>query len=178
MRAFPSWITLPAYQDLATGRRWHFFFAWLFVLNGATYFIKGVFDGHFRRNIIPDRIQLLHIGRSVVDHLMLPFPKGKAARQYNVLQKLSYLLVIFVLLPTMTLAGMAMSPAIDAAIPQLLSLFDGRQSARTVHFIVATAVVLFVLVHILMVVLSGVFNNLRSMITGWFAIEASVHDAK
>jgi thiosulfate reductase cytochrome b subunit len=109
---------------------------------------------------------------------MLRFPKGEAARQYNVLQKLSYLFVIFVLLPTMTLAGMAMSPAIDAAVPQLLSLFDGRQSARTVHFIVATAVVLFVLVHILMVVLSGVFNNLRSMITGWFAIEVSGHGTK
>ena len=178
VRAFPTWITLPGYQDLATGRRWHFLFAWLFVLNGATYFVISLLDGHFRRNLIPDRVQLLHIGRSVVEHLMLRFPKGEVARQYNVLQKLSYLLVIFVLLPTMALSGMAMSPAIDAAVPQLLSLFDGRQSARTVHFIVATAVVLFVLVHVLMVVLSGVFNNLRSMITGWFAIEASGHDAK
>ena len=178
VRAFPTWITLPGYQDLATGRRWHFLFAWLFVLNGATYLVISLLDGHFRRNLIPDRVQLLHIGRSVVDHLMLRFPKGEVARQYNVLQKLSYLLVIFVLLPTMALSGMAMSPAIDAAVPQLLSLFDGRQSARTVHFIAATAVILLVLVHILMVVLSGVFNNMRSMITGWFAIEASGHDGK
>jgi thiosulfate reductase cytochrome b subunit len=177
-RAFPSWITLPGYQDLATGRRWHFFFAWLFVLNGAAYLLVGLLDGHFQRHLLPDRIQLRHIGRSILDHLALRFPKGEEARQYNVLQKLSYLLVIFILLPTMALAGMAMSPAIDAAVPQLVSLFDGRQSARTVHFIVATALVLFVLVHVLMVVLSGAFKNLRSMITGWFAIEAGDHDAK
>jgi thiosulfate reductase cytochrome b subunit len=170
-RAFPPWITLPGYQDLATGRRWHFFFAWLFVLNGVAYFAHGLLGGHFRRDLLPDRQQLRHLGRSFLDHLLLRFPKGEHARQYNVLQKLSYLVVIFVLLPVMVLAGIAMSPAVDDAVPQLVSLLDGRQSARTVHFIVAMALVVFVLVHVLMVLLSGVVNNLRSMITGRFAVE-------
>lgn len=170
-RGFPSWITLPGPHDLATGRRWHFFFAWIFVLNGVAYLLSGFFSGHFRRDLLPGRKQLRHVGRSIVDHLLLRFPKGEEARQYNVLQKLSYLLVIFLLLPLIILAGWTMSPALNAAFPQLLDLFGGRQSARTIHFIVALALVLFVFIHVAMVLLSGFWNNLRSMITGRYDIE-------
>jgi thiosulfate reductase cytochrome b subunit len=174
--AFPGWITVPAYRDLATGRRWHFFFAWLLVLNGAAYLISGFFSGHFRRDLVPDRGDLRHIGRSIADHARLRFPKGDEAKRYNVLQKLSYLVVIFVLLPVMILAGMAMSPALDAAFPWLVSLFGGRQAARTVHFIAANLIVLFFLVHVVMVLLSGVWNNIRSMITGRYDIESRVDE--
>ena len=98
----------------------------------------------------------------------LRFPHGV---QYNVLQKLAYAAVLFVLLPLMVLSGLAMSPGMDSALPPLLTLFDGRQSARTVHFVTASALVLFFLVHIVMVLVSGVWNNLRSMLTGRYRIE-------
>jgi thiosulfate reductase cytochrome b subunit len=169
-RAFPGWITLPGYHDLATARRWHFFFAWLFVLNGLVYLVSGFLSRHFSRDLVPSRPQLRHIGRSIVEHVKLRFPKGDEARHYNVLQKLSYMAVVFLLLPVMVLAGMAMSPALDAALP-LAELFGGRQSARTIHFIVANLLVLFFLVHIVMVLISGVWNNLRSMLTGRYEIE-------
>jgi thiosulfate reductase cytochrome b subunit len=168
---FPGWITVPGYRDLATGRLWHFFFAWLFVLNGLAYLAAGVYHRHFYRDLVPSRSQLRHIGPAIRDHVRLRFPEGDEARHYNVLQKLSYLSVVFVLLPVMLLAGLAMSPALDAAFPWLTSMFGGRQSARTVHFVVANLILLFVVVHVFMVLVSGVWNNLRSMITGWYAIK-------
>jgi len=168
---FPDWITLPAERDLATGRRWHFFFAWLFVANGLFYLVYTVVSRHLRRELAPTGGQLRGIPASILDHLRLRFPKGKEARHYNVLQKLSYLAVIFVLLPIMVLAGLTMSPAMGTAFPELLMLFDGRQSARTVHFILAFLIVTFTVVHVVMVLLSGVWNNPRSMVTGRYVIE-------
>lgn len=170
-QGFPPWITLPSWRSLAAGRQWHFFFAWLFVINGAVYLLAGFVAGHFRRDLLPTRPQLRAIGRTVRDHLAFRFPKGEEARHYNVLQKLVYLAVLFVLLPGMVLTGLAMSPRMDAAWPQLLTLFGGRQSARTIHFILAWTLVAFVLVHVFMVLVSGVWNNLRSMLTGRYAIE-------
>jgi thiosulfate reductase cytochrome b subunit len=170
-RAFPAWATLPGPQWLAMGRLWHFFFAWLFVVNGAVYLLFGALGGHFRRDLVPDGGQLRRIGATIRDHLLLRFPKGEEARRYNVLQKLTYLLVVFLVVPILILAGLAMSPALDSLFPWLPAAFGGRQSARTIHFICAWTIVLFVLVHIAMVLLSGVFNNLRAMITGRYAIE-------
>ncbi len=170
-RGFPAWITLPSYRDLATGRRWHFFFAWLFVLNGLAYLAYSFWSGHTRRDLTPTREELEHIGTSVSEHIRFRFPKGEEAKRYNVLQKLAYLAVIFGLLPLVILSGLTMSPALDAAFPFLLDIFGGRQSARTVHFLAATGIVLFVFVHVFMVVVSGLWNNLRSMITGRYAVE-------
>jgi len=172
-RGFPSWITLPSYRDLATGRRWHFAFAWLFVLNGLAYLAYSLWSGHARRDLAPTRSELEHIGTSVSEHIRFRFPKGEKAKHYNVLQKLAYLAVIFGLLPLVVLSGLTMSPALDAAFPFLLDIFGGRQSARTVHFLCATGIVLFVLVHVFMVFASGLWNNLRSMITGRYAIETA-----
>lgn len=169
-RAFPEWMTLPAYQDLATGRRWHFFFAWLLVINGLVYLVSGLLRGHFRRDLLPSRGQWRHIGHSIVEHLRLRFPQGEEAKRYNVLQKLAYLGVVFLVLPLLIVAGLTMSPGLDAAFPWLTSVFGGRQSARTVHFMAAFALVAFVVVHVLMVLVSGVWNNLRSMVTGWYTI--------
>jgi thiosulfate reductase cytochrome b subunit len=169
-RGFPRWITLPADQDLATGRRWHFFFAWLFVINGAVYLLYGFASGQFRARYVPTGSQLRHIGASIKEHLLLRFGEGEDAKRYNVLQKLTYLVVVIGLLPTQILAGLAMSPAMDSAAPWLLTLFGGRQSARTIHFIIASLLVLFVLVHVALVVLSGPWNNLRGMISGWYVI--------
>ena len=168
-----SWsLTLPGHRDLAMGRRWHFFFAWLFLFNGLAYLLWSLGSGHLRRDLAPTATELKHIGASIAEHARLKFPKGEAAKRYNVLQKLTYLFVALILLPLMLLTGLAMSPGMDAGFPVLLDIFGGRQSARTIHFISASFIVLFVVVHLVMVLISGVWNNLRSMITGRYAIEA------
>jgi thiosulfate reductase cytochrome b subunit len=172
-RAFPAWATVPSWRDLAHGRRWHFFFAWLFVINGLVYLAWGLIGGHIRRDLWPTRAQLAprHLWHEVVTHAQLKFPKGEEAKRYNALQKLAYLAVALVLLPLMVGTGLTMSPGIDAAWPWLVELFGGRQSARSIHFICASLIVVFVLVHLAMVVASGLWNNIRSMITGRYAVE-------
>lgn len=170
-RAFPAWITLPASQNLATGRRWHFLFAWAFVINGLIYLAYGIGSGQLRRRIIPDGDQIRGFGASIREHLTLRFPKGDEARRYNVLQKLTYLVVVLLLLPLMLLTGLSMSPGVNAIAPFLVDVFGGRQSARTIHFVVVNLLVLFVIVHVLLVLVSGVWNNMRSMLTGWYVID-------
>lgn len=172
-RAFPAWATLPSLQELAAGRRWHLFFAWCFVANGLLYLLYAAASGHFKRDLLPTRddVRPRHLWREVLDHARLRFPKGEKARRYNALQKLTYLAVIVVLLPAMVLTGLTMSPGVDASMPWLLDLFGGRQSARSIHFISASLLVLFTLVHVAMVLLSGFWNNMRSMITGRYAID-------
>src|ERR1700758_233022 len=110
-QAFPAWATVPSWRDLATGRRWHFFFAWVFVINGLVYLASGLIGGHIRRDLWPTRAQLAprHLWREIVAHAQLKFPKGEAARSYNVLQKLSYLAVALGLLPLMVATGLTMS---------------------------------------------------------------------
>jgi thiosulfate reductase cytochrome b subunit len=175
-RAFPAWLTLPSEPGLALARDWHFLMAWLFVANGAIYLLFGVLSGHFRRDLAPaaDQLAVRHILADVWDHVRLRVPRGEAARRYNVLQKLAYLTVVFLLLPTMVLSGLTMSPAVTAAVPALFDLFGGRQSARTIHFLVADLLVLFVLVHMVEVLLAGVVNGMRSMITGRYVIKPQV----
>jgi thiosulfate reductase cytochrome b subunit len=172
-RGFPAWLTVPSYQDLAAGRRWHLFCAWLFAVNGAVYLVGGLVKRHFRRDLLPTKAELApaHLVQEVADHAKLQFPRGEAARRYNVLQKLAYMGVAFVLLPLMVLTGLTMSPGLDSAFHILLDVFGGRPSARSLHFICASLLVAFVVVHVAMVLVSGVWNNLRSMITGQYAIE-------
>jgi len=168
--AFPRWAITGT--DLAVTRDWHFLMAWLLVINGAIYLSFGVFSGHFRRDLAPSAQELRprHVLNDIWNHLRLRRPRGEAAKHYNVLQKLTYLLVIFLLLPAMVLSGLTMSPAATAAMPFLFDLFGGRQSARTIHFIAANFLLLFVLVHIVQVALFGAFNLMRSMITGRYAV--------
>src|SRR5262249_18450203 len=149
-------------------RDWHFLMAWALVFNGAIYMLFGFFSGHFRRDLAPSRDQLRprHILKDIWNHVTLRKPRGEAAKHYNVLQKLTYLVVIFVLLPGMVLSGLTMPPAVTSRAPSLFDLFDGRQSARPIHFITANLIVLFVAVHVAEVVLSGAFNLMGSMITG------------
>jgi thiosulfate reductase cytochrome b subunit len=172
--AFPAWLTLPSYQDLATGRRWHFFFAWLLVFNGLAYLIYGLASGHLWYELIPSFAQLRRIGTSILDHLHFRFARGEEAKHYNVLQRLSYLAIVFVIVPLLILTGVTMSPGLDAAFPFMAALFGGRQSARSIHFLCAWLVVFFAIVHVVMVVLSGPWNNMRSMITGWYRIRPQV----
>jgi thiosulfate reductase cytochrome b subunit len=170
--AFPRWATLPGVRDLATGRRWHFFLAWVFVINGLIYLASGLAGGHLRRDLVPTGGQLrpASIVKDIFDHIRLAHPVGEEAKRYNVLQKFAYLAVVFVLLPLMVLTGLTMSPGIDAVAPFLLNVLGGRQSARSIHFITADLIVLFVLVHVVEVFIAGVFNEIGSMITGRYTI--------
>lgn len=171
-RAFPEWATIPSGYDLGMSRRWHLSFAWLFATALAAYGLRSLTNGHLRGDLLPrrDELHAHHIWQDIRHHATLNFPKGVAALRYNILQKAAYLGVLCVLLPTMVLTGMTMSPGLDAALPWLLDVFGGRQSARSIHFIAAALLVLFVLVHLAMVVLAGPFNEIRSMITGWFRL--------
>ena len=172
VRAFPAWATVPSGQWLSMGRHWHFFFAWLFVTNGVAYLLYGLFSGHLRRDMLPTRAELANVGRSIRDHLLFRHPSGEAAKRYNVLQNLAYLVVVFGLLPLVIVAGLAMSPRLDAVWPGWVDLLGGRQSARTLHFLAASGLLLFVCVHVFEVLISGVWNQLRSMVTGWYTVPA------
>lgn len=174
VRAFPSWATIPGPQWLSMGRHWHFFFAWLFVINGVAYLAYAIASGHLSRDLLPTRAELRRIGHSIKDHLLFRHETGEAAKRYNVLQNLAYLTVIFGLLPLVILAGLAMSPRIDAVFPGWVDLLGGRQSARTLHFLAAAGLLLFVLIHVFEVLINGAWNQIRSMVTGWYVLPADV----
>ncbi|HZI30137.1 MAG TPA: cytochrome b/b6 domain-containing protein [Gemmatimonadaceae bacterium] len=169
-RGFPSWLTLPGDRWLAMGRRWHFFFAWVFVINGLLYLAYSIASRHLTRDLVPEVKEWRTVGQSIKDHLRFRHPTGEAAKHYNVLQKITYLIVVFVLLPLVVLMGLAMSPWLNSLWPGWVDLVGGRQSARTLHFVAAWALVAFVLIHVFEVIISGVWNNLRSMITGRYRI--------
>jgi len=171
-RAFPSWATVPGPQWLSMARHWHFFFAWVFVINGIAYLAYTLFSRHLTRDLLPTRTELRGIGASIKNHLLLRHPTGDAAKRYNVLQSLTYLVVIFVLLPLVVFAGLAMSPRLDAVYAGWVDLLGGRQSARSLHFIAAVGLLLFTLVHVFEVIVAGVWNEIRSMVTGWYTVRA------
>ena len=171
-RGFPSWLTIPGMQWLAMARRWHLFFATLLAVNVACFVGYAILSGHLRRDLLPTRGDWRSIGRSIVDHLCLRRAKGEEAKRYNVLQKGAYLAVIFGLLPLIVLMGLGLSPALDALVPGWVDIFGGRQAVRSLHFIVAWALVLFTAVHVFQVAVNGFWNNIRSMITGYFRVEA------
>jgi thiosulfate reductase cytochrome b subunit len=169
-RAFPTWATIPGARNLAQGRRWHFFFAWLFVLNGLAYWLWSWRARHLREDLLPTAPEIRGIGDSIVEHAKFHHPTGEAALRYNVLQKLAYLAVIFVLAPGIVLMGLAMSPHMDSVLGWLVDLVGGRQSARTIHFIFCFALVGFIGVHLFMVLVTGPFNQIRAMVTGRYRV--------
>ncbi len=146
----------------------HFQAAWIVVLTGLLYSIWGLFAGHFRKNLLPDKADLSWraLVKSIFSHLRFQRPGEEEAWSYNVLQRLSYLFVIFVLFPLVIWTGLAMSPAFVSAFPASVNVLGGQQSARTLHFFVTIALVLFLLVHIVMIFLAGFWRRMRAMITG------------
>jgi len=146
----------------------HFQSAWLLVLTGLVYLIAGFWTGHFRKNLWPktgERNWRAYTGR--MGRYLRRAPSGPdEVHSYNVLQRTAYLLVIFVLFPLVIWTGLALSPAFNSAFPWAVNLLGGRQSARTLHFFVTVALVLFFLVHVVMVAMNGFWNRMRGMITG------------
>jgi thiosulfate reductase cytochrome b subunit len=170
-RAFPAWATIPSAKWLAMGRQWHLFFAWLFVANGLIFTAYALASRHASRDLTPSVKDWRRIGKSLKDHLVFKHPTGEGAKRYNVLQKLAYATVLFLLGPLIVLTGLAMSPTIDTAFPWLLTILGGRQAARTIHFVACFSFVGFILIHVFQVMVTGFFNNLRSMVTGWFTVK-------
>ena len=152
-------------------RALHFEAAWVAVLTGLLYALSGLFSGHFRKDLLPRRADLSWRGlwSATAERLWFKRPKEAEASSYNLLQRLSYLFVIFVLFPLVIWTGLALSPAFDSAFPATVNLVGGRQSARTLHFFVTVALVLFLLVHIVMIFLAGFWRRTRAMITGRIA---------
>jgi thiosulfate reductase cytochrome b subunit len=168
-RAWPDWMTVPSFQDLADARHWHFLFAWVLVINGTMYLTWGIVSRHLKRDIVPTGVDIRTIPSSIVQHVKFKHPAGEAAKRYNPLQRLAYLGIMF-LIALMILTGLTMSPGFDAVCPWLLAVFHGRQSARSIHFIAASLIVLFVVVHLVEVVLAGAINEVRSMLTGRYVV--------
>ena len=170
-RAFPAWATIPSAKVLAMGRQWHLFFAWLLVFNGLFFTAYALISRHATRDLVPTGKDLRGIGKAVKDHIVLRHPQGEEAKRYNVLQKLAYVVILCVVAPLIILTGLTMSPTIDTAFPWLLTIFGGRQAARTIHFIACFTFVGFIVVHVVEVILTGFYNNIRSMVTGWFVVK-------
>jgi thiosulfate reductase cytochrome b subunit len=171
-RAFPHWITIPSGYDLQAARRWHFTFAWILAVALTIYMLRSLWNGHVRNDLHIRKWEWSprHIWHDITQHAKLRFPTGEAAKNYNILQKISYIVVIFILLPLIIFTGLTMSPAMNAAWPWLLDLFGGRQSARSLHFLAAFGLVAFFFIHIMMVLLAGPINEVRSMITGKYKL--------
>jgi thiosulfate reductase cytochrome b subunit len=147
------------------GRYLHFLSAWIAVLTGACYVVLGVVTRHFRNNLLPAKSDLTAaaIVKVIANHLRF---NAAQLDSYNVLQRLTYLGVVFVLFPLMIWTGLAMSPAVTSVIPVIVNVFGGQQSARTIHFFAADLLVVFFFVHILMVCTSGFRHRMRSMTIG------------
>jgi thiosulfate reductase cytochrome b subunit len=156
----------------------HFQAAWIVVLTGLLYAIWGLFAGHFRKNLFPAKADLS--GRafvtSILSHLRFRRPSEEEVWSYNVLQRLSYLFVIFILFPLVIWTGLAMSPAFVSAFPASVNVLGGQQSARTIHFFVTIALVLFLLVHVVMIFVAGFWSRMRAMITGRVGKPWSTHE--
>ena len=165
---FPGWLTIPGHYNLALGRRWHLLFALVFAFSLLAFMVASLVNRHIQRDLKVRRGELAprHLWADVRAHLALRFHDPERPGAYNTLQKLSYVGTIFVALPLAIATGLTLSPGMDAAWPWLLDLFGGRQSARSIHFITAGAIALFIVVHLTLVILAGVGNELRSMVTG------------
>jgi thiosulfate reductase cytochrome b subunit len=163
---FPGWATIPGYYSLATARQWHVLFAWVFAVSLLLFMLTALLNGHFRRDLVtsPRDWRPSAIGADVRAHLKLQF--DHAGAKYNFLQKAAYGVVLFILLPLMIFTGMAMSPGMDAAWPFVLDLFGGRQSARSIHFIVAWSLFAFFVLHFVLLMLNRPLRNTLDMVTG------------
>ena len=146
----------------------HFQAAWIVVLTGLLYTISILFTGHLRKNLLPGQADLSWraLSTTIARHVRFERTSEAEAWSYNVLQRLTYLFVIFVLFPLVIWTGLAMSPAFVSAVPATVTALGGQQSARTMHFFVSLFLLLFLLVHVVMVCVAGFMSRMRAMITG------------
>jgi len=167
-----TWDEADALGNRLWGRNYHFLFAWIFLINGIIYLAWNLWKKHFSQRMFPRRheLRLNHLKTELSSHLRLQAPKREAASNYSVFQKISYLVVIFLLFPFMLISGFAQMPAFTAISPELIDLFGGRQTARTLHVVCTVLLLLFVIVHVIEVFVAGALNQIRSMITGKYLL--------
>ena len=165
---FPAWVTIPAGYNLAISRRWHLFFALVLGFGLLAYMVASLINRHIQRDLKVRRGELgpRHLLADFKAHLAFRFHDPERPGDYNIFQKLSYVGIIFVALPLVIMTGIALSPGMNAAWPWLLDVLGGRQSARSLHFLAMTAIAGFTIVHLVLVILAGTWNEVRSMITG------------
>jgi len=168
----PSLVDLPipfVIGPSVWNRPFHFFFAWVLVLTGLTYVLGGFITRHFCKDLVPAKADLrwTRIAGVVSDHLRWKRPEADAVSTYNVVQRLTYLAVVFVIFPAILWTGLAMSFGVTSVFPILATSLGGHQSARTLHFACVVLLLLFVTVHILMLCLAGFWRSVRTMITGY-----------
>lgn len=167
-RGFPAWLTIPGYQDLANGRRWHLFFAWVAAICWLAWIVSSAIKGNLRKVVlVPSDIPKLWPMQAYYLHLRKEPPPYDV---YNPLQKASYTAIGLIVAPLVVLTGLALSPGFDAAFPWLTVLLGGRQFARTWHFAAMLLLIGFFAVHVFQVATQGVVNQMRSMITGWYRL--------
>jgi Ni/Fe-hydrogenase b-type cytochrome subunit len=169
---WPGWVTIPSHYDLAMGRRWHLLFALVLAFGLLFHMLMSLINGHIARDLRVRRRDLKPgtLWADFKAHLAFRFHNAEQPGAYNLLQKLAYVAVVFVVLPLAIITGLCLSPGFNSAAPWLLDLFGGRQSARSIHFIVAATLALFIVGHLALMILAGPVNELRSMITGWWRL--------
>jgi thiosulfate reductase cytochrome b subunit len=172
-RAFPAALTIPSYYDLGTARVIHFFFAWLLIGTLFVWAAAGLWNGHIRRDLAISGADLKSLPKDIADHARLRFHH---TGRYNVLQKIAYGGVLFILFPAIIITGLAMSPGFNAVVPFLTDMLGGRQTARTIHFISMSLLVAFFVIHMLMILAAGPINELRSIVTGWYRTDPASKD--
>jgi thiosulfate reductase cytochrome b subunit len=160
--------TYDIFNENGWARSLHFLAAWFMVVTALIYVGAGLLGGHLRRNLVPRfrEISPRLLWQDVVTHLRLPMPRAPGGPPYGPLQKLAYFAVVFLAFPLMVVTGLTMAPAVTNAYPVLLDVFGGSQSARTIHFFAFAALVLFLVVHVAMVVMTGFKRQMRVMILG------------
>ncbi len=154
---------------MATSRVIHFFFAWVLVATLTVWLLHAIASRRLRRDLVPSLADLRHLPSDIANHLRL---RLRQDGRYNVLQKLAYMFVLLVALPGMVATGLAMSPGFNAIAPWLVDLLGGRQTARTLHFVLMLALLGFFVIHIIMILVAGPLNELRSIVTGWYRTDS------
>lgn len=169
---FPGWATIPSNYNLALARHWHLFFAWILAFGLLAHMAVSLVNRHIQRDLTLRRSELApaHLWQDIKDHVRLKFPTGQEALSYNVLQKITYIAVVFGVIPMLILTGLSLSPGFNAVLHWPLDLLGGRSSARSIHFICAGLIAAFIVVHLTLVMLAGPINEIRSMLTGWFRV--------
>lgn len=174
---WPGWVTIPSTYNLALSRRWHLFFALILGFGLLAFMIASLVNRHFQQQLTirPRDLALSHLWHDIKEHLALRFHDPENPGAFNVLQKITYAGMIFVVLPAIIFTGLGMSPGINAVAPWILELFGGRASARSIHFLAMGAIIIFIVVHLALVILAGAVREVRSMITGYWTLPEENH---
>ena len=162
---FPAWATIPQRYDLAESRDWHNLSAWVFALGLLVMWAVSLLNRHFVRDIATSRSDWSPAAWSKIIREYAR-PGKQSDDSYNAVQKIAYGLVLGFGLPMMIATGLAMSPGFEVAAPWLVDVLGGRQSARSLHFLIAWGLAGFLAVHLFMVLWSRPLTQMGRMITG------------